>query len=381
MIKVAIIGAGAISSAHVEAYKEFSDRCEIVAVVDTQIKKAESLIKKYQLNAVALSDYRELLGNTDITLISVCTPPSLHAEIAISCLSARKHTIVEKPMAASLEECDKMISASEANNMILSIVAQNRFKTSMMKLKSMLDKGVAGNILHTQVDSFWWRGHSYYDLWWRGKWESEGGGCTLNHAVHHLDLLQWMQGMPTEVCAVMSNLAHDNAEVEDISIALLRYSNGSLAQVTSSVVHHGEEQQIIFQGEDARISFPWKISASISKPNGFPERDKIKEEELNRLYSELPDIPYEGHFGQIDNVLSAIENKTSLIVDGNAGRRTLELIVAIYKSASLKSSVSLPISRDDKFYTGQGLLHEVPRFFNKTSHISDFIENENTITL
>lgn len=93
-----------------------------------------------------------------------------------------------------------------------------------------------------QIDSFWWRGHCYYDLWWRGTWEKEGGGCTLNHAVHHIDMLLWMMGLPESVTSVLSNVAHDNAQVEDLSMSILRYPR-SLAQLTASVVHHGEEQR------------------------------------------------------------------------------------------------------------------------------------------
>ena len=89
--------------------------------------------------------------------------------------------------------------------------------------------------------SLWWRGHCYYDLWWRGSWEKEGGGCTLNHAVHHIDMLGWLMGRPKKVTAVLSNASHDNAEVEDISIAVLQYEKGSLARVTSSVIDHGED--------------------------------------------------------------------------------------------------------------------------------------------
>jgi len=101
-------------------------------------------------------------------------------------------------MAASLEECDEMIEAARRSDRVVSVVAQNRFRTDMMKLKQVVDSGLAGKILHAQVDSYWWRGQTYYDLWWRGTWEREGGGCTLNHAVHHLDALQWMMGMPCD---------------------------------------------------------------------------------------------------------------------------------------------------------------------------------------
>ncbi len=190
-----------------------------------------------------------MLGRTDIDLVSVCTPPYVHAEIAVDFLSDGKNVIVEKPMAASLEECDRILEAERKSGKTLSVIAQNRFTNPYMHLKSILDGGKLGRIVHAQVDSYWWRGHCYYDLWWRGSWEKEGGGCTLNHAVHHIDMLGWMMGLPESVTAVLSNTSHDNAEVEDISIAAMRYPGGALAQVTSSVIHHGEEQQVVFQGK------------------------------------------------------------------------------------------------------------------------------------
>lgn len=271
MQKVAIIGAGAISRAHIHGFLQFKDRCQIVALCDMYPDKAEAKKNEYGLDAKIVSDYKELLYE-GIDLVSICLPPYEHAPIAIDFLNAGCHVLVEKPMASSLEECDLMIEAAQNSGKVLSVVAQNRFTNPIMKLKKMLDTGLAGPILHAQVDSFWWRGHCYYDLWWRGTWEKEGGGCTLNHAVHHIDALVWMMGRPSQVQAFMSNVAHDNAEVEDLSIAMLRFPNGTLGQITSSVVHHGEEQQFIFQGRHARISAPWKISASSSKTNGFPEK-------------------------------------------------------------------------------------------------------------
>ena len=148
-------------------------------------------------------------------------------------------------MATSLEECDAMIRAAAQNGKLLSVVAQNRYKTAMMKLKAVLDSGLAGKILHAQVDSFWWRGANYYDLWWRGTWEKEGGGCTLNHAVHHIDLFQWMVGIPDEIQAVIRNINHENSEVEDFSTAVLLYNDGKVGQINSSLVHHGENQRLI----------------------------------------------------------------------------------------------------------------------------------------
>ncbi|EGG34314.1 Gfo/Idh/MocA family protein [Paenibacillus sp. HGF5] len=377
MLTVAIIGTGAISPSHIEAYLQFKDRCKIVALCDLYPEKAEVRREQYGLEAKIVHDYKELLQD-GIDLVSICMPPYVHAQVAVDFLNAGSHVIVEKPMAASLKECDDMIEAARNNGKVLSVIAQNRFRNPIMKLKQVLDSGLAGKILHAQVDSFWWRGHCYYDLWWRGTWEKEGGGPTLNHAVHHIDGLLWMLGRPSHIQAYMANVAHDNAEVEDLSIAMMKYPNGALGQLTSSVVHHGEEQQYIFQGKYARISAPWRVTASTSLPNGFPERDLELEEKIQKYYDEMPDLPYEGHTGQIDNVLSAIEHGTPVLIDGEDGRSTLELIMSIYKSASMEENVHLPLQKNDPFYTQEGAQQNVPYFYQKGKSIENFEDGKIT---
>ncbi|WP_400243329.1 Gfo/Idh/MocA family protein [Niallia sp. JL1B1071] len=379
MLKVAIIGAGAISSAHIEAYLQFPDRCQIVALCDIYPEKAEKKVTEYKLDAAVYDDHTKMLERGDIDLVSVCTPPYTHSEITINFLDSGKNVLVEKPMASSLEECDAMNAAAESNNKMLSVISQNRFRTPMMKLKSVLDTKLMGPIVHTQVDSFWWRGHSYYDLWWRGTWEKEGGGCTLNHAVHHIDIFKWMNGMPSEVTALMSNASHENAEVEDISVAICRYNDGSLAQITSSVIHHGEEQQLIFQGKNARVSVPWKVKASKSKGNGFPEEDPELEEKIQHYYDELEEVQYEGHTGQIDDVLTALEHGIPVLIDGKQGRQTLELISAIYESASTGKTIKLPLTKDSLFYTMEGTQKNAIHFYEKKTAIENFEDNDITV--
>lgn len=377
-MNVAIIGTGAICPSHIKGYLEFQDRCKITALCDIYPEKAEAQAKEFDLNVAIYSDYKELLRQENIDLVSVCTPPYTHAAITIEALNQGKNVIVEKPMASSLKECDAMNEAAKRSGKILSVVAQNRFTSPMMKLKHVLDTKLMGPIVHTQVDSFWWRGHCYYDLWWRGTWEKEGGGCTLNHAVHHIDIFRWMNGMPSEITAVMSNVAHDNAEVEDISIAIGRYENGSLAQITSSVVHHGEEQQLIFQGKNARVSVPWKLKASKSLDNGFPVEDKELQEKLQKEYESINDLEYEGHAGQIEDVLHAIEGKKEVLVDGNEGRETLELITAIFESASLGKTVKLPLDETSPFYSRGGIIENATYFYEKKTSIENFKVNEIT---
>ncbi|MBP3540664.1 MAG: Gfo/Idh/MocA family oxidoreductase [Clostridia bacterium] len=370
MIRIAIVGTGNISHAHVKAYLQFPERCKIVALVDIVPEKAQRMKEQYQLDADVYDDHQKILPRQDIDLVDVCTPPFVHASISINSLRSGKNVVCEKPMAASLEECDAMLRARDESGKKLSIIAQNRFRQPIANLKALLDSGIAGPVRSVQVDSFWWRGHSYYDLWWRGTWEKEGGGCTLNHAVHHIDMLAWMMGLPQKVTSVLANVAHDNAEVEDLSASILQYP-GALAQLTASVVHHGEEQQLVFQCEKAKIAAPFNCYASTPQPNGFPVRNEALEKEIADYADSLPKVTYEVHTGQLENVLSAIENDLAPAIGGEDGRRTIELITGIFKSGALGQTIDLPLKKDDPFYTVQGIMDNVPHFYEKTTSASD----------
>ena len=371
MIKVAVVGTGGISHAHIQAYLQFPERCRIVALVDIIPGKAQRVKEQYGLDAGVYLNHQDILP-LDIDLVDVCTPPYVHAEISINALRAGKNVVCEKPMAASLAECDAMLRARDESGKKLSIIAQNRFRTPIRNLKALLDSGIAGPVRHAQVDSFWFRGHSYYDLWWRGTWEKEGGGCTLNHAVHHIDMLGWMMGLPQRVNSILANVGHDNAEVEDLSVSVMEYPH-ALATVTASVVHHGEDQQLVFQCEKARVSAPYSCFASQPMPNGFPlkESDKGFEAEADAFLSTLPPVRYELHVGQLENVLTALETGGDVAIGGEDGRRTIELITAIYKAGSTHAPVSLPLSKDDPFYTVEGIRASVPHFYEKTASVMD----------
>ena len=371
MINVAIIGTGGISHAHIKAYLQFPDRCRIAALVDIIPGKAQRVKEQYGLDADVYLDHHEILDK-DIDLVDVCTPPFVHAEISINALRSGKNVVCEKPMAASLEECDAMLKARDESGKKLSIIAQNRFRLPVRNLKALLDSGMAGKVRQVTVNSLWFRGHSYYDLWWRGTWETEGGGCTLNHAVHHIDMLGWMMGTPEKVTSVLANTGHDNAEVEDLSVSVMEYP-GALATVTASVVSHGEDQALIFQCEKAKVAFPYSVYASQPQPNGFPlaEPDKAFEEKADAYLAALLPVPYEMHVGQLEDVLSALENDREPAITGEDGRRTIELICAIYKSGSMRTTVSLPIAKDDPFYTVDGIRANVPHFYQKTASVEN----------
>lgn len=383
MIHVAVVGCGNIAHAHVEGLLTFPERCQIVALCDIYPEKAEAMRQKYGLDCQVYDDHEKMLSSEhSIDLVHVCTPPYVHAEIAINAMNAGCNIVVEKPMATCLAECDSMLEAERRNQVTMACIAQNRFRNSIYKLKKTADSSLAGRICCAHVDSLWWRGHCYYDLWWRGTWEKEGGGPTLNHAVHHIDMLNWMKGtLPEEVTAILTNVAHDNSEVEDLSLACLRYADGSVASVTSSVVHHGEEQGIVLQCEHAKLSAPWSVAAEVSQDNGFPRPEGNRElkERLDAYYHSIPDLKYEGHTGEIDDILTALERGGKPMITGEDGRKTVELISAIYKAGCTRSVVRLPIEKEDDYYTFQGILKHAIHFYEKKASVENF--REEAITL
>ncbi|MHB0961059.1 MAG: Gfo/Idh/MocA family protein [Pirellulaceae bacterium] len=376
MLRIAILGTGAIADSHIRSYLKFPHQCRVVALVDLFPDKAREKAARHGLEAAVFQDRAQLLGEANFDAVSICLPPFEHAPACVELLKAGKHVLVEKPMATCLQECDQMLAAAQASGCLLSVVAQNRFQTPVMKLKQVLDAGLLGRLLHAQVDSFWWRGGNYYDLWWRGTWDKEGGGCTMNHAVHHIDLFQWMMGLPTELLAVNANLNHDNSQVEDFAIAVLIYPDGRIGQITSSLVHHGEDQQLVFQGERAKIALPWQVRAMKQRENGFPEDDVATQAGIQAFYDQLPSVEHEGHDGQIANFLGAIERHEPLLIDGAQGRRTLELVSAIYQSGHLGSKVTLPLTPADPFYSREGILRTARRFHEKTRSVANFADNE-----
>jgi predicted dehydrogenase len=379
MQRIAILGAGAISDSHINAYLKFKDQARIVALADLFPEKAAEKAAKLGLTAKVFKNCEELLEGCEFDAASICLPPFEHAPAAAALLRAGKHVLTEKPMATCLEECDAMLDAAETGGRLLGVVAQNRFKTPTMKLKRVLESGAAGRILHAQVDSLWWRGGNYYDLWWRGTWAKEGGGCTMNHAVHQIDIFLWMMGSPAEVLSVSLNLAHENSEVEDFSTSVLTYADGGVGQITASLVHHGEEQQIVFQCERAKLAVPWQVKAGVQKENGFPEDNPALAAQIQAMYDRLPDVEHEGHDGQVANFLAAIAGREPLLVDGRQGRRTLELITAIYQSSHLGQRVRLPLGPESPFYSREGVLKHVRHFHEKTKSVENFASNEITL--
>ena len=375
MINVAIIGIGAISDSHIQAYLQFKDRCKITVLVDKSKEKAQGKIDQYGLDAVVVDSHTYLKDREDVDLVSICLPPGLHTEVACEMLKAGKHVLCEKPLAPTVEECDLMIQTAKESNKVLSVVAQNRFKPDVIRVKKLVDSGILGKKHYALASSLWWRGENYYNLSWRGRWDTEGGGCTLIHGIHHIDLFLWMMGKPKQITAEVNNRAHTNSEVEDISLSAVKFEDGSVGSMITSIIHHGEEQRIILDAEHGSVELPFAIHASKQLENGFPEDNMEKLQEMQEFCDNIK-VEYSGHTGQIDDVLTAIETGRKPLITGEDGRLAIEFISALYQSAFLKQPVNLPITKDDPFYSKAGILQSATKFYEKTVSIDKFNKNE-----
>lgn len=368
MLNIVILGAGAIAATHVDALLQSRDLCRITAVCNRHLEKAQKLIREKELDAAAYSCLEEAFEQGIPDAVIICTAPALHCVSAVWAMEHGSAVLVEKPMANSLEECDRMIEASHRSGKLLSVVCQMRFTTETDRLKTLLQMQSFGPLQYGMVNSLWWRGPQYHDPAWRGTWASEGGGVLTSQALHHIDLLQYLIGMPRRVTASMGNVGHPNTQCEDVVGAVLEYS-GAFVQVSASLVAQGEQQSLRFYCRDGCLSIPWEPSACRAMPNGYPMPDAGQVERINRAYSALPELPLQKHPAQIRNFLLALMKEEPLAVNGEEGRKPIEIITAIYEAAATHRPVDLPLTKEDRFYTLEGKVSNLPIYNEKTHSV------------
>ena len=373
MINIAIIGAGNIAKTHIDAYLDHPELCRITAVCNRHVEKAQKLIDTKKLDAKAYAGLEDALLECEIDAVSICLPPDQHADAAISAAEHGLHCLCEKPLANSLADCDRMIAAAEKNSVLLASVCQLRFSTTAQRIHKLIEEERFGKIVYANCTSMWWRGSNYHDLDWRGTWAKEGGGVLTIQAIHHLDLMQYMLGMPEKVTAVQANVGHFNSECEDVVTAIFEYP-GKFAQFSAAQVAHGEHQQLEFYAERGRLAIPWDPAVMKAMPNGFPEDDSEGCEELDAAFKAIPEREFQDHSGQVLNFLRAIAGEEKLISDGYEGRKVIELITAVYKSAYTGSAVALPMQKDDPFYTAEGKASLMPHYHEKKVSVGEMAE-------
>jgi len=294
-----------------------------------------------------------LLADRAVDVVTICTPSGLHMEPAIAAAKAGKHIIVEKPLDITLKRCDAMIAAAKQAGVVLSTIFPSRFHESSQLVKQAIDKGRFGRLTMGDAYVKWFRTQEYYDSGaWRGTWKLDGGGALMNQAVHSVDLLLWFMGPATQAFAYTGTLAHQRIEVEDVAAAAIKFANGAVGVIeASTATWPGELKRIEISGdagsavvreEDLAV---WKF-AKEGKADEAIRQKMAGRTQTGGGAADPKAIGYHGHMLQFQDVLAAIKRGTRPLVDGPEGRKAVELILAIYKSAETGKPVNLPLAGD-----------------------------------
>lgn len=349
-IKFGLIGCGRISVNHIAAALNNSSSYSINALCDIVPEKMDAILAQIpeglRSRISCYSNYQEMLSNEDIELVSICTESGKHAAIGLDVIKSKKHVVIEKPMALSIDDADELIRSSRENNVILYPCHQNRFNKSIQKVREALDQGRLGSLMHGTAHIRWNRGKNYYDqASWRGTWEQDGGAL-MNQCLHNIDLLRWMMGNEIdEVFAYTANKMHPFIEAEDLGIALIRFKNGShgIIEGTTNIFPENLEETLYLFGQKGTIKVGGK-SVNLIEEWRFGDNvdgtDQVKKE----FGEDPPNVYGFGHTSLYEDLASVIRNESKPYISGEDGKRAIELILAIYKSAKEGKPVKLPLN-------------------------------------
>lgn len=336
-----VIGCGVITPWHIYGILH-TKGAKLVAISDMVEERAKKLAQENKVNWY--KDYHQMLEREDINVVNICTPSGTHGEIAIEAAKAGKHIIVEKPMEITLEKCDEMISACRKANVKLATIFQSRFLPSVKKIKKAIDEGKFGRLVLGDMYNKWYRSQEYYDSGkWRGTWKLDGGGALMNQGIHGVDLLQYIMGPVDSLYAYTKTLAR-KIEVEDTAVAVINFKSGALGviEATTSVYPgfsrkleiHGEKGTVIIEDEDI---IRWEFEGEES------ETKKIASEKKVGTAAKPTAMGKEGHKVQIEEMVKAIRENREPLVNGEEGRKAVEIISAIYKSSRTGKPVKFPL--------------------------------------
>ena len=344
-MKFVLIGCGRISPNHIEAAK--NNNLEFVALCDILEECMDDKIVKFDLPAAVkkYSDYREMLAVEKPDLAAICTESGKHAAIALDCIKAGCNLVIEKPMALSIADADAIIAAAKENDVKVSACHQNRFNKSIVKIREAYDKKRFGRMFYGTAHIRWNRGWEYYSrAKWRGTWEQDGGAL-MNQCIHNIDLLRWMMGDEIdEVFAYTDKLNHEYIQAEDLGIALVRFKNGTYgiiegttdiypSNLEETLYLFGEKGTVKAGGQSVNVIEEWHFSDALDDP------DQVKREH----HENSPNVYGFGHTPLYADVIDAVKNDRPPYVNAEDGKRALELVLAIYKSAAEGRPVKLPL--------------------------------------
>ncbi len=345
-MRYALIGCGRISSNHIVAAQK--NGLDIVAICDLRPENMDDKMIKFRLPETVkkYTDYQKMLEEERPELVAIATESGNHAQIALECIEHGCNLIIEKPIALSIADADNIIAKAAERKVKVCACHQNRFNKSIRKIREAVEMNRFGKMFYGTAHIRWARDYEYYSrAKWRGTWEQDGGAL-MNQCIHDIDLLRWLMGdKVTEVIGMTDRLKHDYIEAEDMGIALVKFENGSygIIEGTTNVYPRnleetlylfGEKGTVKAGGEAVNIIEEWRFSDYLDEP-----------ETVKKEYSEIPPNVYGyGHSKLYADVIDAVVNDREPYVNGEAGKRALELVLAIYQSAATGQSVKLPLT-------------------------------------
>lgn len=343
MYKVGLLGCGRISKKHVEAIAANTDNLELTAVCDVFPEKMKAAVADYSQRTGILpgmhTDYLKMLAQQDLDIIVIATESGYHAKHAMDSLQAGKHVLVEKPMALSMEDCNRMIACAEERGLTLALCHQNRFNPPVQLLRKALTSNKMGRIINGTASIRWSRDQGYYrQAPWRGTWAMDGG-TLMNQCLHNIDLLQWMLGEKAEtVFAQTGNYIRD-IEGEDFGAIIIRFANGSIGIVEGSAcVYPGNlEETLCIFGETGTVCLGGMSVDKVCVWNVGDEHIVFPEE------SGTETIYGNGFTPLYQDLVAALRSGGKPITDAHAGKKAVEIVLAAYKSQLTGMPVNLPL--------------------------------------
>jgi len=356
-INVAIIGCAKIAHLHAKAILQLPE-LNFKAVWSRTPESAQKFVDEYGVKAY--SSIAEMIKAEEIQMAVVCTAHPYHADPAIQAMEAGAHVLIEKPLASTLQDCDRIIEASHRTGRKTGVISQRRWYQPIVRMKKAIDKGKIGTPMLGTIQMLGWRDRSYFESdAWRGSWKLEGGGVLVNQSPHQLDLLQWLMGDIDEVFGYWSNMNHPYIEVEDTAVALIRFKNGGLGNILVSnsqkpgiygKVHiHGSNGATVgSQPEGGAMFIAGKTT--IAEPPKLdlwtvPGEEHLMEEWNKADSDEFHSVDAMTWYfkQQLEDFKDAILNDRQPMVTAEEGRKTVELFTAIYRSQRDGKPIKFPL--------------------------------------
>ncbi len=345
-----IVGCGMIAHFHAKAIADLND-AKLVGCYNRTPDKAQALASEF--GCTAHDSLESLLADPEIHVISICTASGAHMEPAVAAAEAGKHVVVEKPLEITLARCDRIIEACEANGVRLATIFPSRFHASSQTFKAAVDSGRFGRLTLGDAYVKWYRSQEYYDSGaWRGTWELDGGGALMNQAIHSVDLLQWMMGPVKRISAATATLAHERIAVEDTAVASLEFANGALGVIeATTAAYPGYLKRIEIHGSRGSVMMEEEDFVKWDFAEEHPG-DKAVKEQMNASQStaggasDPAAIGHHGHTRLFEEFFTSLSGDGTSSTDGREGRKSVEIILAIYQAAETGQSVELPLVSD-----------------------------------